>query len=182
MSGKYSFHLQSEDPRRNLPGKLIIGRRETETEHQVLLKLLGFVLFHRDRLRIEQPLHDDNIPYRPDLVQLDYQMRVTFWAECGEFSIQKLDKLAVKVPESEIWVLKRSPSEVDDLVRGMRKGDLRKDRYDLVAFDPEMFDEVASLLKSRNELVWVHGGFEPPEMQFDFNGLWFDSEFSVSRF
>ena len=67
-------------------------------------------------------------------------------------------------------------------MRGMSKGSLRKDRYNLAAFDPEMFDEMAGLLKSRNELVWVHGGFEPPEMQFDFNGLWFDAEFSVSRF
>jgi uncharacterized protein YaeQ len=182
MSGKYSFHLQSEDPRRNLPRKIIIGRHETETEHQVLLKLFGYVLFYRDRLQIEQPLHDDNIPFRPDLAQLDYELRVTFWGECGECTVQKLDKLAVKVPEAEIWVLKRSPSDIEELMRGMSKGNLRKDRYNLATFDPEMFDEVAGLLRSRNELVWVHGGFEPPEMQFDFNGLWFDSEFSVSRF
>ena len=60
MSGKYSFHLQSADPRRDLPSRLIIGQRETETPAHVLLKLLGYLLFHRARLQIEPALHDAN--------------------------------------------------------------------------------------------------------------------------
>jgi hypothetical protein len=182
MSGKYSFTLQSGDPRRDLPHKLIIGCQSTETTRHVLLKLFGFLLFHRNRLFMEPRLDDDNIPYRPDLVELDYQLRPVLWVECGECSVQKLNKLAVKVPEARIWVIKRSAGEVEELMHGMHKGRLREDRYDLLALDPQLFDEVRGRMASRNEILWVEGTLDPPRMQFDFNGLWFEMECEVFRF
>jgi hypothetical protein len=182
MSSRFAFHVQSRDRRRELPERVFIGRKETETTQHVLLKFLGFSLFHRPRLKIEAELHDDNIPFKPDLVQLDYTLRPALWVECGEVSAAKLDKLAVKVPEAEIWVVKRSPAEAESLLREMAKHDLRRNRYHLLAFDPEMFDEALSSLGSRNEVFWLLGEFSPPQMQFDFNGLWFDCSFRVLEF
>jgi len=98
MSGKFSFSITSEDRKRDLPGKVIIGCNETETVTHVLLKFFGFLLFHRERLQIEARLHMDSIPFVPDLVQLDYELRPVFWVECGECAVTKLHKLAVKVP------------------------------------------------------------------------------------
>lgn len=183
MSARFAFHLESQDNRRrDLPDRVFIGRKETETTKHVLLKFLGFVLFHRERLQIEAELHDDNIPFTPDLVQLDYTMRPALWAECGEVSVGKLDKLAVKVPEAEIWIVKRSPAEAESLLRDMAKHELRRNRYRVVAFDPDMFDEALASLAPRNEVFWLRGDFEPPSLQFDFNGLWFDCEFQVLEF
>jgi hypothetical protein len=176
MSNKYSFTLQSEDPRRALPHKVIIGCQGTETTRHVLLKLFGFLLFHRERLLIEPRLEDDNIPFRPDIVELDYQLRPVLWVECGECSVQKLNKLAVKAPEAQIWVIKRAQAEVEELLHGMRKGRLRENRYHLLALDHLMFDEVRGRLETRNEVLWVDGSIDPPLMQFDFNGLWFEME------
>ena len=182
MAHKHSFTLRSEEARRDLPGKIIIGQQQTETIAHVVLKLLAFVLFHRDRLQIEANLHNDSIPFVPDLVQLDYELRPVLWIECGECSVAKLDKLAVKVPEAEIWVVKRSPAAVEDLVRQMSKAQLRRDRYHLAGLDADMFEEVCGLMAGRNELTWFKGAFDPPEMQFDFNGLWFDTAFQVTMF
>lgn len=182
MSGKYSFTLHSENRRRPLPRKIIIGCQDTETTRHVLLKLFGFLLFHRERLLMEPRLQDDNIPFRPDLVQLDYQLRPRLWVECGDCSVQKLDRLAVKVPEAEIWVLKQSSAEVEELMLAMRKHNLREQRYHLLAFDSEMFDEIQSRLSARNEVFWVLGTLDPPSMQFDFNGLWFQMDCQAFRF
>jgi len=179
MAGKFSFHLESAHPRRDLPGKIIIGQRETETDAHVLLKLLGYLLFHRERLQIEPRLHDDNIPFLPDLVQFDYTLRAALWVECGECSVGKLDRLAVKVPEAEIWVLRRSFVEAEALLGLMARNGLRRGRYQLIGLDPEMFDEVEGLLRARNEIFWVAGTFDPPVLQFDFNGLWFDATFRI---
>ena len=122
MSARFAFHVESqENRRRDLPERIFIGRKETETTKHVLLKFLGFVLFHRERLRIEAELHDDNIRFTPDLVQLDYTLRPALWVECGEVGAAKLDKLAVKVPEAEIWVVKRSPDEAASLLREMAR-------------------------------------------------------------
>jgi len=182
MSGKYSFALKSEDRQRPLPHRVTIGRQDTETTHHVLLKLFGFLLLFRERLLIQPRLDDDNIPFRPDLVEPDYEMRPRLWAECGECSVQKLNKLAVKVPEAEIWAIKSSTAEVETLMHAMSKARLRQNRYRLLALDPAMFEEVLAKLGTRNELLWVAGKFAPPSMQFDFNGLWFDAEFKIYTF
>ena len=182
MSGKFRFNLQSEKRQHALPHKVIIGCQDTETARHVLLKLFGFLLFHRDRLLIEPRLDDDNIPFRPDLVELDYQLRPRLWVECGECSVQKLDKLAVKVPEAQIWVVKCSVLEVEELMEAMWKARLRRDRYNLLALDQTTFDEVQALLGTRNEVFWVNGSLDPPSMQFDFNGLWFEMDCQVFRF
>jgi hypothetical protein len=182
MGGKFSFTIRNQDRRRDLPGKVIIGRQDTETVAHVALKFLGFVLLHRERLQAEVSLHNENIPFRPCLVQLDYELRPRFWVECGECPLSKLDKLAVKVPEAEIWVLRGSQPEAEDLLRAMAKANLRRNRYHAIGMDGDMFQEICALIRGRNEMVWVKGEFEPPEMQFDFNGLWFDTGFSVFHF
>ena len=182
MSAKYSFRFESRDRKRRLPGNLIIGQNDTETIAHVVLKMLGYVLFYRDRLQIEGDVHNDSIPFQPDLVWLDYDMRPKLWIECGECGVNKLHKLAVKVPEAEIWVLKRSLAQAEHLRAAMDKEQLRRNRYHLLAFDPEMFDELCGLVTGRNEVVWFGANFEFRQMQFEFNQLWFDSSFSVLTF
>src|SRR5882757_850727 len=115
MSAKYSFHLRSEDRQRDFPHKIIIGQQETESLTHVALKFFGYLIFFRERLQIETNLHQANIPFVPDLVQLDYELRPRLWVECGECTVSKLDKLAVKVPESEIWILRRSAAAAEHL-------------------------------------------------------------------
>jgi uncharacterized protein YaeQ len=182
MSAKYSFHLESQDRRRQLPEKIILGRQDTETVTHVALKFLAYIIFFRERLQIELNLHADSIPFVPDLVQLDYELRPKLWVECGECSVGKLNKLAVKVPEAEIWIVKSSPAAVEHLVLAMTKEKLRRQRYHIIAFDLAMVEEFCALLKPRNRLLWVSGEFEPPSVQFDFNELWFDATFTVTHF
>ncbi|HAM70110.1 MAG TPA: hypothetical protein DCM86_00515 [Verrucomicrobiales bacterium] len=177
MSGKYIFDLRSEDRRRALPSKLIIGQKENESLRHVTLKLLAFLIFSRDRLQVEGNIHNDNIPFEPDLVQLDYTLQPVLWIECGDCGVSKLHKLAVKVPEAEIWVMKASPLEAQNLVAAMAKEELRRNRYQVIGFDPEMLREICGLIQARNQVLLVHVDFEPPGLQLDFNGLWFDAPF-----
>lgn len=183
MSAKYSFNLTSEDRRRaDLPRKILIAQHDGETVAQVTLRLLALLVFWRPRLQLESNLHDDDIPFVPDLAQLDYELRPALWVECGECSVAKLDKLAVKCHDAEIWVVKRSAAEAEQLRLAMKKAELRVNRYHLLAFDEEMFAEVCGLVRERNDVTLFACEFDPPRLQFDFNGLWFDAEFAVTRF
>jgi len=182
MSAKYSFQLRSSTGRQDFPHKIILGQREIETPVQVLLKLLGYLLFFRERLQIEPRLDLDTIPFVPDLVELDYGLRPVLWVECGECTVTKLDRLAVKVPDAALWVLKRSPADAELLWQLMAKHELRRRRYRLIGFDAEMFDEVLATLQARNEVLWVRGSFDPAELQFDFNGLWFEASYQILEF
>jgi hypothetical protein len=182
VSGKYSFDLKSEERRHPLPPKIIVGQKENEGAKQVMLKFLAFVLFYRERLQIEPRLLDDNIPFEPDVIQLDYSMRPSLWVECGECGAAKLHKLAVKVPDAEIWAIKRSPADAENLYRAMEKEELRRNRYGLIGLDAVMFDEMCGLLGPRNQLTWFTGSFDPPHLQIEFNGLWFDTAFTILKF
>ncbi len=182
MSAKYTFRFQSHDGKRPLPGKILVAQHDTETIAHVVLKVFAFMLFFSERLQIEGDVHNDNIPFRPDLIQLDYEMRPRLWIECGECGVARLDKLAVKVSDAELWVVKRSIAEAGHLMAAMAKEELRRDRYNLIALDQEMFDEVCGLTGERNEITWFGGRIEDGRMQFEFNGLWFDASFSVLKF
>jgi len=179
---KYTFKLRSEEKRRDLPGKIIVGQEQTETTNHVVLKLLAYVLFFRERIQIEPNLDIEYLQFTPDIVQLDYELRPRLWVECGECGVHKLHKLAVKVPEAEIWVVKKSRAEAEHLFAAMAKNELRRDRYGLIGLDSEMFNEMLDLLAQRNELTWFRGAFDPPHLQFDFNGLWFDTTFTLLKF
>jgi hypothetical protein len=58
----------------------------------------------------------------------------------------------------------------------------------VIAFETQFFDEVAALLRERNTLHWFRGGFgdepglEAPTLQFELNGLWFDTGFQIWRY
>jgi hypothetical protein len=97
--------------------------------------------------------------------------------------VEKLDRLAVKAPYGEIWAVKKSPDEAEELLRKMARGGLRKGRYGVVGLDPAMLEELTGLAVPRNDLTWHRCRFEDDagNMQFEFNGLWFDSEFIVRR-
>ena len=183
MSAKYNFNFTSQEARRPLPSKLILAQHETETIAHVGLKLLAFLLFARERLQVETNLHDDNIPFTPDLIQLDYELRPALWVECGECSVAKLDKLAVKAPTAELWIVKQSLADAEHLMHAMAKEELRRNRYGLVVLDTEGFDEVCGTIQGRNDVAWFGGSFEDPAgMQFELNGLWFELPITVLRF
>jgi uncharacterized protein YaeQ len=179
---KFNFNLRSDDWRRKLPEKLIIGRTELESVECVVLKLLAYVILFRERLEISPNLHDEDIPFIPGVVQLDYERRPALWVECGDCTVQKLDKLAVKAHEAEIWVMLRSPDALAQLVRQMTHAKVRKNRYHLIAFEEEMFTEMVRLLHTRNDFYLVSAELEPPSLQFDFNETWFDVPFFIEKF
>jgi uncharacterized protein YaeQ len=181
MSAKFTFDLVNQDRKRELPGKIIIGLHENETVVHVLLKLMAFIIFHRERLQIDANLHMDSIPFVPDLVQLDYELRPKLWVECGEPGVNKLHKIAVKLPDADIWIVTRSGASATQLSQAMTKAELRTDRYHLIGLDEEMFDEMCGMVHSRNEVTWIWGEFDPPNLQFDFNGLWFDAPFTLVK-
>lgn len=182
MSARYSFQLQSGNGRQALPAKIVLGQRYDESADEVLLKLLGFLLLFRERLQIEPRLHDRDLPFVPHLLQLDFQLHPTLWAECGECDAKRLNKLAVKAPDAELWILRKSPAAAEQVYSLLEKHKLRRNRYNIVGFDEDMFGELRHRLTARNQIFWVEGAFDPPTMRFDFNELWFEAPFTRLKF
>jgi uncharacterized protein YaeQ len=182
VSARFIVRLASEIANHPLPPKILLAQDPFEPLEHVLLKLLACVIFQRDRLQIEPRLHDDNIPFIPDLIQLDYELRPALWIECGETSAAKLDKLAVKAPLSELWIVLRSAEEMEAQVKEMRRLELRRNRYRLLGFEAAIFDELLALLTTRNELMLYRLDFEERLIQLDFNGVWFEGGLVIESF
>jgi hypothetical protein len=188
LASKYTFQFVSEDRRRPLPHKLLLALTPNESTRHIGLKLLAYILFFRERLQVETEVPDESIPFVPDLVELGYDLRPKLWIECGDCGTSKLHKLSVKCSETEIWCLKRSVSEADGLLRNMAKDGLRRGRFGVIAFEHDFFEDFLRILEERNEIHWYRGGFagenglEAPGMQFELNGLWFESSFHVWNF
>lgn len=182
MSAKFNVRLASEIANHPLPPRILIAQEPGEPLAHVLLKLLAWVIFQRERLQIEPRLHDDNIPFIPDLVQLDYELRPALWIECGETPAARLDKLAVKAPFAELWVVLRSAEELTALKMEMRRLGLRERRYRLLAFEAAVFDELLALLADRNELTLYRLDWEERQFQLDFNGAWFEGGLVIESF
>lgn len=187
MAAKFTFLLTSDDRRRPLPHKLLLVLQPNESARHIALKLLAWLLFWRERLQVETEVPDESIPFVPDLGELGYDLRPRLWIESGDCGTAKLHKISVKCQEAEIWCLKRSPAEAEELLRQLARDGLRRGRFGVIAFDPQFFEEVEALLQERNTLHWFKGGFgdepgiESPLLQFELNGLWFDTAFQFWR-
>ena len=97
MGAKFVFTLKTDAKRRQLPYKILLAQQENETTNHILLKVIAYLLLFRERIEIEGKLHNENIPFSPDIVQLDYELRPRLWVECGECSDSKLNKLAYRM-------------------------------------------------------------------------------------
>jgi len=182
LANKFTFTLTSDDRRRPLPHKIIIGLGINESVRHVAMKFLGWILFFRDRLSIDMDLENDAIPFVPDIVELGYDMRPVLWVECGECSMAKLHKIAVKCPEARIWVLRESVDAAQALLKAMKKEEFRRDRYSVIALDPEFFEEVCGLIRERNAFTLFRTDFEERVLQCELNQLWFDTTFEVFHY
>lgn len=160
----------------------MVGLKSTETQDHVLLKALGFVICYRDRMEIEKRVPRDDIQLVPDLVQLDFRLEVSFWGECGDCTVEKLNKLAVKVPEAEICVLKKCPAESFELLRKMDKAKLRKNRYKIITFNSDDFVDLKNHLELKNSIYLCSVDLDTGEIQMDFNGLWYEFVVNIQTF
>ena len=182
MQTKYSFQLKSEDKTRDFPHKALLTESEQQPAGQLLLKLLGYLLFFRERIQIDTRLPNSTFNFAPDIAALDYQLHPVLLIECGDCDTKKLNKLAIKAPEAEIWVLRSNEAEALDLLKRMKKDDLRTGRYKILAFEEEGFREMHELLSPKNEVMWVSVDWDLCSIQLDFNEVWFDLEFQVFDF
>lgn len=86
--------------------KVVLAKHAWESERHIVLKALVFVLYvpRFPDLSIERRIRSR---YRPDLVALDPQGNVRFWAECGETSRHKINDLVRSLPDAHLVFAKQ---------------------------------------------------------------------------
>lgn len=90
-------------------GNVILAAKPEEKADHLAMKLAAFAMF-LSRGPIVEPSTDHpglvGLDIRPDVCVMNEAGEISVWIECGEVSINKLDKLARRLPETRIVVIK----------------------------------------------------------------------------
>jgi uncharacterized protein YaeQ len=178
----YHVDLKSHDPTRQLPNHIEMIRHAWEEAIHLTLRLLSFAILFEEDLKINgRPLSDD-APYQPSFGKWNLQGQPELWGECQPEDFKRIKKVATKTPASE-WVISvSSESMATEALAALKRNKLRPGRFKVLYFEQELVDEMSQHLNRKNSLTWIHGESNPPVMQFDFNGLWFDSTFGIFEY
>ena len=179
---KFSFKIECQDSRLGVPERLIVGRHDDEAVVHVVLKALSYLVFYRERIQMGGHLHNENIPFIPDVLQLDYDGRPTFWAECGPSDPARLKKIVAKAPDAEIWWVRETVEEMQQMPARLKKAGVRAGRIRLLGFPAEMIEGLCQSLLAKNEIYWMPAVFDPPALQFDFNNEWIETPFELGDY
>lgn len=112
-------------------GKVILAARPEETADHLAMKLAAFAMFLPGDPIVE-PSTDhpalQGLDVKPDVCVLDEGGGVKVWIECGEVSLNKLDKLSRRLTTARIVVIKshyhqavRLRAELEEKVRQSHK-------------------------------------------------------------
>ncbi|MDP2653072.1 MAG: YaeQ family protein [Candidatus Omnitrophota bacterium] len=130
---KYTFRFKNT--------KIVIGKTSHETEFQVFAKALVFALYHKEypTLRVEAKVDER---FQPDLSANAYDGTMVFWAECGNVSMNKVEKLFKKYRKAH-YVFVKEQRDVPTFEKHMEK--VAKEMHTLPVVDiviyPEHFHE-----------------------------------------
>lgn len=151
MAYRCEYNLNGEKRR------VVVARGTEETDEHLALRLAAFALFWDVEPQMEiSPKHPAlaQVEFKPDFIALDAGGEVALWGECGNVSINKLDKLTRRYPHARIAVLKASPAEGRKMRADLAERVDRGARVEVLSFRPEDF----ALWKSAvGELLEVFG-------------------------
>ena len=178
----YHVDLKSHDPTRQLPNHIEMIRHGWEEAIHLTLRLLSYAVLFEEDLQINgRPLNED-APYQPSFGKWNLQGQCELWGECQPEDFKCIKKVATKTPSSKWVIAVSSESLAEEAVAALKRNKLRQGRFKVLYFDQELVDEMSEHLGRKNTLTWIHGEANPPIMQFDFNGLWFDSTYGVLEY
>jgi hypothetical protein len=130
---KYTFRFGDK--------KIIFNKAEFEPEIQVFAKALVYAIYHKQYPTIKVEAKVDE-RFSPDLSATDYDGKMLFWAECGNVSLAKVEKLFKKFRQAQYVFVKERyeiPTFEKNLARYLK--DMRTlPSVDIVVY-PEKFAE-----------------------------------------
>jgi uncharacterized protein YaeQ len=139
----------------NYSGKVILAGRPEETAEHLALKLAAVAMFlPGDPIVDPSPDHPalDGYEVRPDVCVLDDGGQIKAWIECGEVSINKIDKISRRLTGARIVVLKSQRHQALKM-RAVLQDQIRQgDRVEIWTWPADTFKHWLAALEDKTEL------------------------------
>ncbi|RME95256.1 MAG: hypothetical protein D6766_03780 [Verrucomicrobia bacterium] len=172
MGPRLRFRLESVPRLPDLPPQVTLLGRDTETPAHLVLKLLGWFMFHRPGLRLEPPRPIPGLRYRPDLLACDAAGRPELWVECGDCRVAKLRRVVRATGGIPLRVLKSSEREARLLWEEAAVDPPLAKSLRVIGFHGRDMAELLAGIRPDNLFCWLGRRREPPSIEFELNGLW----------
>jgi hypothetical protein len=136
VSTRCDFHINGGQR------KLILAQGAQETFDHLALRLSAPILFWALEPKMElSPKHPAlaQMEFRPDFIALNEAGETLLWGECGNVSLNKIDKVLRRCPYARVVVLKASPAEGAKMRKDLEDGVDRQERVEVLSWKPEDF-------------------------------------------
>ena len=135
---------------------LLVARPEEKIDH-LAMKLAGFVMFLPMSPTVE-PSSDHpalaGFDVKPDVLATDAAGDIRLWVECGEVSINKLDKVSRRLGQARIVVIKSTLPQARRLRETLNEEVRQGHRVEIWSWMPGDFE---TWLKAMAEKVEIFG-------------------------
>ena len=136
--------------------KIVLVTQENETPEHLALKLAAFILFFKINPNIEISSKNPaiaNQEFKPDLVAFNEAGEISHWIECGNVATNKIEKLAKRLSNAKIILLKELPREAENMRRILNKNEVRnKEQIEIWSFPENQFQEWIQALEESVEI------------------------------
>ncbi len=109
----FRMTLSNVDRRREVAESVLVARHPSETQHHMILRVLGWCLFNEEDLEFGPGL---STPEAADLWTRDATGTLTTWVECGSASGERIRKVQQHNPKLAMKVLLDQQKQADALV------------------------------------------------------------------
>ncbi len=149
-----------------ISSKVILVAKPEEKADHLAMKLAAFAMF-LPLGPVVSPAMDHpglaGLEIRPDVCAFNDAGEVSLWVECGEVSINKLDKLTRRLPETRIVVIKAQMRQAKQLRESLTDEVRHGKRIEIWTWpDAESFDVWLHAMEDKTELFG-----EAHEMSFN---------------
>ena len=122
--------------------KIVMACRPEETRDHLALRLSAFLFFWSYDPKTELSLKHPALAgqeFFPDLVALNEAGEIGLWVECGNVTLNKLDKLIRRYPHARLAVLKATEAEGRRLRRDLSDSVNRHGNVEIFAWPADPF-------------------------------------------
>ncbi len=127
-----------------------------ETREHIALRLSALLFFWRDDPKPElSPKHPAlaGQEFRPDLIALNDAGEISLWVECGNISLNKLDKLTRRYPYARIVALKPDEASARRLRRDAADQISRHELIDIWAWPKDAFKQWTDVVQEAMTVI-----------------------------
>jgi hypothetical protein len=147
-----------------------VARPEEKLDH-LAMKLAAFVMFFPLAPIVDpSPDHPSlaGLDLKPDLLSVNEGGDIRLWLECGEASINKLDKVSRRLGQARIVVITASIHKANQLRKTLEKDVRHGARIEIWTWQPGDFE---TWLKAMGEKVEIFGDAHEKSFNLVVNGV-----------